>query len=68
MTQIPKEYKKMLKVAEKQGFSWGMTKGCHVQVRDPEGRVVAGTGGTPGDKRAMLNFRAELRRGGVVIQ
>ncbi len=68
MTKMPKDVKVMLKLAVNQGFSWRMTRGCHIQVRNAEGRVIAGSAGTPSDHRAIKNFRAELRRGGVTIE
>lgn len=65
--KMPKEVKLLLVEAEEQGFTWRFTKRCHVQVLNEEGRVVAGSGGTPGDRRSLLNFRAALRRAGVNI-
>lgn len=65
--KVPKDLKVLLRQVEGLGFTVTYTKKCHVQVRDAEGRVVAGTGGTPSDIRAIKNFRAQLRRGGVSV-
>lgn len=66
--KMPKEVKAMLASAVEQGFTWRYTKGCHVQVRTAEGRVIASSGGTPSDARSILNFRGQMRRGGVTLE
>ncbi len=66
--KMPKEVKALLATAEEQGFTWHFTKNCHVQVRNAAGLAVAGNGGTPSDYRAIKNFRAQLRRAGVVLE
>lgn len=65
-SKMPKEVKALLDTAVAQGFIWGTTKKNHIQVRTASGQIIAITGGTPGDHRALKNFRADLRRGGVV--
>jgi len=65
--KAPKEIRAWLKAAESQGFEVRYTKGSHIQVRNPSGRVIAGSGSTPSEYRAIKNFRAQLRRGGVTL-
>jgi hypothetical protein len=60
------DYKKILKEVKRAG--WSVTPGKrHLEIRNPEGRRVATCASTPSDRRAVLNFRADLRRAGLAI-
>jgi predicted RNA binding protein YcfA (HicA-like mRNA interferase family) len=47
--------------AAERGWAIGRTKGGHVRMTHPRAGIVV-TCGTAGDRRAVLHFRAELRR------
>lgn len=66
--KMPKEVRSMLRQAKEQGFTWRFTANSHVQVRNSEGLVIASSGGTPSCSRSIMNFRAQMRRGGVTIE
>ena len=56
------------KQAKRQGWKVGLTRSGHVRFVPPDRSVPAlVTGSTPGDRRAVLNLRADLRRRGLVI-
>lgn len=38
----------------------------HLRLEGPNGQLVF-SGGTPGDHRAYLNLRAQLRRAGAIV-
>lgn len=63
---MKKMLKEMLSQAEALGARVEMTKNSHWKVFCPDGSIVV-TGGTPSDRRALLNFRAQLRRAGLEI-
>jgi hypothetical protein len=52
---------RLLQEAADRGWQVEQTNGSHWKLRHPTGAVVF-TGGTPGCRRALLNFRADLRR------
>jgi len=60
-----KETKKIIDICVAQGLVHRVTQNCHHQVRNAEGRVLAGMSGTASDFRAVKNFRAQLKRAGV---
>ena len=60
--KLPKELAALLAPYREQGYEVAATRGNHVIVRDPHGRRVLVTSGTPSDYRALLNARAQLRR------
>lgn len=66
MARIPKDVRRLLDQLP-DGWTYAQTKGCHIRVMNPAGRTVATSAGSSGDKRAILNFRAELRRAGVQV-
>jgi hypothetical protein len=52
---------RLLREARERGWMVERTAGSHWRLRHRSGAVVF-TGGTPGCRRALLNFRADLRR------
>jgi predicted RNA binding protein YcfA (HicA-like mRNA interferase family) len=60
--KLPKELAALLAPYCAAGYEVGATRGNHVIVRDPRGRRVLVTSGTPSDHRALLNARGQLRR------
>lgn len=62
-----KDMKKLLHEVERQGFTWEYTKNSHIRIRNAAGQTVTVTGGTASDPRSILNFKAALRRAGIVI-
>ena len=60
-----KDTEKVIKEAERQGFTVTRTSKGHVQVKCPGGGICV-TGGTPGDIRGLRNFIACLRRSGFI--
>ena len=67
MAKCGKDHKILMEIAEDQGFTIRTTGKSHFQVRNAEGRVIAVCPGTASDHRSILNFRSDLRRGGVVL-
>ncbi|MEU0515604.1 MULTISPECIES: hypothetical protein [Amycolatopsis] len=62
---MDKDARKVLREAERQGFEIRTTKRGHpVVYRD--GVFVTTYSGTPGDRRAIRNFIAALRRAGFI--
>lgn len=59
---LPKDYKKLLEPYLAAGYTLAPTRGQHVVVLDAAGRRVTTLPGTPGDRRSLLNARAELRQ------
>lgn len=51
----------LVKWAERQGCEVTLTRGHHLAIRTPSGKVVYGSS-TPGDVRAELNIKAKVRR------
>lgn len=60
---MDKDTRKILKVAQDQGFTVEITRKGHAVVRK-DGRVITTASGTASDHRARLNLIAQLRRGG----
>jgi hypothetical protein len=63
---LPTDVRIVLAQAKANGFDVRRTGGGHIQVCDAEGTPLATTGSTPSDHRAVRNFRAQLRRAGVL--
>lgn len=61
------DYDKMLKLAEEKGWTVKKTGGGHLEVRSPDGKSTVHASSSPGDHRAALNLRADLRRAGLNI-
>jgi len=61
---MDKDLKKLLKEAERQGFTWRLTRKGHVQVSDPQGAICAVAAGTASDHRSQRNFLSQMRRAG----
>jgi hypothetical protein len=61
------DFKDIRKEAESQGWAVDKTQKGHWRFRPPKGEIIV-TSGTPSDYRAILNFVARLRRGGLVLE
>jgi predicted RNA binding protein YcfA (HicA-like mRNA interferase family) len=59
--------KEIAQAAKEQGWEIGRTKKGHLRYVPPDPRqpIVIGSG-TPGDKRALRNFLAQLKRAGFI--
>ena len=55
------DLKQLLRQASACGWQVTRTRGGHWRLRHPAGGVVV-MSSTPSDRRALLNFRAQLRR------
>lgn len=64
-TELPVDTDDLLELAEEQGWKIDRTGKNHYKLTSPEGQIV-GHSGTPSDHRAILNFRAELKRKGLL--
>lgn len=62
----PKFLREIAKKAVEQGWSVAKTNNNHVKFRAPSGDTVY-TSSTPGDRRAILNVTALLRRKGLDV-
>jgi len=63
---MKKELKKLVKLAEEQGWQVTVTGGNHLCWRSPVGRTVF-TPTTPSEYRGLKNAKAWLRREGLVV-
>jgi hypothetical protein len=61
---MDKDVRKLLKEAEKQGFTWALTTKGHIQVRGPDGRLCTTLSGTPGTRRELMLAKHYMRRDG----
>ncbi len=59
-----KEFKEVLREAEKQGFRIERGKGGKLKLYAPDGVNIVHASATPSDRRAVDNFVADLRRCG----
>lgn len=59
--------KKLIKLAEKQGWRVRVTKRGHVLFYPPKGTGSACASGTPSDHRTIKNTVADLKRLGLKI-
>jgi predicted RNA binding protein YcfA (HicA-like mRNA interferase family) len=55
---------KLLQQLQRAGWRVTKTRGGHWKVWSPDGKAAVVTSGTPGDRRALANFRAQLKRAG----
>ena len=63
-----KEFRKIIKKVEQQGWEVEHTRKGHIKFRPPNpefGIIIAS--GTPSDHRALKNLVARLRRAGAII-
>lgn len=65
-TPIPRELRKLDKIASAQGWDLDRTSKGHVKFTGPNGQTVFYSG-TPSDHRSHLNMLAKLRRAGMDI-
>lgn len=62
---LKKDLKAILEEARRQGWRVELRKGGHYRLYPPSGRgSPITTGSTPGDRRALLNLVARMRRYG----
>lgn len=61
-----KDFQKLIKEAENQGWEVSRTGGGHLRWMSPEGKVVF-SAFSPSDKRALQNTKKELRIKGFAI-
>jgi hypothetical protein len=61
---LPKDYRSLFRLAEAQGWEHTRTGKDHHKFVSPSGEIVV-TSGTPSDRRALDNFRAQLKRHGL---
>jgi len=59
---VSSDLKKILKSAERQGFTVRQTRNGHLQVLSADGKGMVTLSGTPSDHRALKNTLADLRR------
>lgn len=62
---LPRDVKSLIRLAKEQGWEYSRTSGGHHRLISPEGFVVTQSG-TPSDANALWNFRADLKRGGLL--
>ena len=65
---LTSDLRQLVRDLRRQGFSVDRTRGGHLMVRCPDGRAVCTLSGTPGDRRAHRNARAQLRRAGARLR
>lgn len=56
-----RQMNEVIREAVAQGWRFGKARNNHVKMMTPDGRVVFGPS-TPSDHRAILNFKAKLKR------
>lgn len=61
-----KDLRRLLCAIEEQGFTIEIRRAGHLKVTAPTGQVFF-TGSSPSDKRAILNFRSQLRKAGAQV-
>jgi predicted RNA binding protein YcfA (HicA-like mRNA interferase family) len=61
-----KDFKKMLREAQRQGWRVEQTKGGHWRLYAPDGEHIVHAAGTPSDTRSLDNTLAQMRRYGFV--
>lgn len=64
---IHRDFRPLAKVAERSGWTIEVSKTCHLKWRDPMGRLVTVSAGTPSDPRSVKHLRTELRRAGLAV-
>jgi predicted RNA binding protein YcfA (HicA-like mRNA interferase family) len=62
---VPKDIAKLMKEAEKQGWTVSMTKGDHFKWMSPLGGLFYSSQ-TPTDHRAINNLKRDLRVNGFI--
>lgn len=58
-------FRKIKKLASKQGWVVDQTSRGHWQFKPPNGGEIVVTSWSPSDHRSILNFTARLRKGGL---
>jgi hypothetical protein len=66
MASASKDFKKVIREAEAQGWRVEPTKNGHWRFYAPNGRDIVHAAGTPSDYRSLENFLAQMRRAGFV--
>lgn len=61
-----RRFASLVEAAQRQG--WSVRSGSrHLKLTSPDGKVTMPVPCSSGDRRAVLNFRAQLRRAGVNV-
>lgn len=63
----PKEVRKLISLAEEQGWRVELKKGGHYRLYSPDGKTIVTAGSTPSDRRAYQNIKSDLKRGGLKL-
>lgn len=64
--RVPESHVSLIDKALAQGWKLDITRRGHIRMRSDKHIVI--TGGSPSDRRSYLNFRAQMKRCGVVLQ
>jgi len=59
-----KDFKKVVKAAEEQGWTAKKTKKGHWQLYAPDGKNIVHAAGTPSDHRSLENVLSQMRKCG----
>lgn len=61
------DFSELIDLAEQRGWRVKDCANNHKQLLSPDGEKIVTVGSTPSDRRALMNFTADLRRAGLVI-
>lgn len=61
-----KDFKKVIKAAEQQGWRCERTRNGHWRLYAPDGKNIVHAAGTPSDRRGLDNTIAKMRQYGFV--
>ena len=64
MASASKDFRKVIREAERQGWRVEQTKGGHWRFYAPDGVNIVHAAGTPSDRRSFDNTIAQLRKYG----
>lgn len=63
---MDKDLRKLIRAAERQGWTVQIGKAGHVKLFAPDGRTLVTMGSTESDRRALTNTVSRMRRAGFV--
>jgi len=61
---MTKDWKKLIREAERQGWQVEPTRRCHYKWWAPDGKTMLVSGTTTSDRRALMNHITNMRRAG----
>ena len=64
--RIPRDMRPLARELRANGFQLVPGRGGHIHIRTRDGKFVYGMAGWPGDRKANLALRTDLRRLGAV--